>query len=141
MPCNVHVYTKIQIKIYSHARCVFGIFSQNENSSSVHVGVCVWGGGGSDGICTPSDFPNLRELYIKSHNLGGKNIRIPANLPGMGPEPTQGAFDGGSQCRMSILRKSNVTLSNLRNGHVTLSNLRNCHVPCHYLLKTHVACH
>ena len=48
---------------------------------------------------------------------------------------------GGSQCRMSILRKSIVALSYLRNGHVTLSNLRNCHVPCCYLLKTHVACH
>ena len=37
---------------------------------------------------------------------------------------------GGGRCRMSIIRKGNVTLSDLRKPHVALSNLRKIPVTC-----------
>ena len=39
--------------------------------------------------------------------------------------------DGGSPCRMSIIRNGYVTHSILRKPHVTLSNLKKPHVACH----------
>ena len=51
-----------------------------------------------------------------------------------------GALDGGSPCRMSIIRNGYVALSNLRKHHVTMSILRKCHVPCRYLFKAPVTC-
>ena len=38
--------------------------------------------------------------------------------------------DGGSRCRMLIIRKGNVALSNFRNTPVALSNLRYTPVEC-----------
>ena len=48
---------------------------------------------------------------------------------------------GGSPCRMSIIRNSNVALSNLRYLPVTLSNLRKPPVALLNLRKPPVACH
>ena len=49
--------------------------------------------------------------------------------------------DGGSPCRMSIIRNGNVALSNLRNTPVAMSNLRNIPVALSNLRNTPVACH
>ena len=51
-----------------------------------------------------------------------------------------GGVDGGSRCRMSIIRKGNVALSNLRNSPVALSNLRNSPVALSNLRNSPVAC-
>ena len=50
-----------------------------------------------------------------------------------------GGVDGGSPCRMSIIRNGNVALPNLRKPHVALSNLRKPHVALSNLRKPHVA--
>ena len=49
--------------------------------------------------------------------------------------------DGGSRCRMSIIRNCNVALSNLRKAPLTLSNLRKAPVALSNLRKAPVACH
>ena len=52
-----------------------------------------------------------------------------------------GRGDGGSPCRMSIIRNGNVALSNLRKAPVTLSILRKAPVALSNLRKAPVACH
>ena len=49
---------------------------------------------------------------------------------GEGPDDVR-ALDGGSLCRMSIIRNANVALLILRKGRVPLLILRKDHVACH----------
>ena len=67
--------------------------------------------------------------------------RDPPSTPSGGTGPLLGGVDGGSRCRMSIIRNANVALSNLRKAPVTLSILRKAPVALSNLRKAPVACH
>ena len=92
--------------------------------------------------------PSAKDIVIVMDNVNGASLSVIKEAvkillgttnPNDRVSAIKGGVDGGSPCRMSIIRNGNVALSNLRKAPVTLSILRKAPVALLILRKAPVA--